>query len=142
MVFVALSDVVTTFSFLQDDLLVAAFLYYFVGLVISRIGSLVVEPILIKLRFLKFADYKDFVAASQKDSKLEVLSEANNTCRTLCSMFLLLLLLKLYDWIAQAVEFLRGQTAILLLIVALFVMFLFSYKKQTKYVADRVEANS
>jgi len=78
-VFVALSKEFTEYSFVQQDLLIAAFLYYFIGLVISRFGSLVIEHFLKRLHFLDFADYKDFVAISKKDEKLEVLSEANNT---------------------------------------------------------------
>lgn len=100
-VFVALSKEITAYSFVQQDILVGAFLYYFIGLVISRFGSLVVEPILKKIKFIEFADYKDFVVASQKDPQIEILSEANNTYRTLLSMFLLVFLLKLYEWVAQ-----------------------------------------
>ena len=45
-VFVALTEAFTSFPFAQDDLLIALFLYYFIGLIISRIGSLFVEPFL------------------------------------------------------------------------------------------------
>jgi hypothetical protein len=140
-VFVALSNALTTYSFVQDNLLVAAFLYYFIGLVISRFGSLVVEPLLKKLHFLRFADYDDFVSASRSDPQIEVLSEANNTYRTLCSTFLLLLLLMLYDWLAQSLAFLRDSKTTVLLIVLLLVTFLFSYRKQTKYIKKRVDMN-
>ena len=138
-VFVALSKEITAYSFVQQDILVGAFLYYFIGLVISRFGSLVVEPMLKKIKFIKFADYKDFVVASKKDPQIEVLSEANNTYRTLLSMFLLLFLLKLYEWIAQFWELLQEQNITILLVI-LFIMFLLSYKKQTNYVNKRVKA--
>src|SRR5436190_18350950 len=76
--FAALADIVTSYKFVQPDLLVGAFVYYFFGLVISRLGSLVIEPLLKALSFLHFASYEDFIAVSQKDAKLEVLSEVNN----------------------------------------------------------------
>ena len=139
-VFVALSKEITAYSFVQQDILVGAFLYYFIGLVISRFGSLVVEPILKKINFIKFADYKNFVVASQKDPQIEVLSEANNTYRTLLSMFVLLFLLKLYESVAQSWAPLQERGIIILLLI-LFVMFLVSYKKQTSYVNKRVKAH-
>ena len=139
-VFVALSKEITAYSFVQQDILVGAFLYYFIGLVISRFGSLVVEPILKKINFIKFADYKDFVVASQKDPQIEVLSEANNTYRTLLSMFVLLFLLKLYESVAQSWAPLQERN-IMILLVILFVMFLVSYRKQTSYVNKRVKAH-
>lgn len=80
----------TELDLIQKDLFVGVFVYYFVGLVISRFGSLLVEPLLKKTNFLKFADYKEFIRASEKDKKIEVLSEANNMYRTFISTFLLL----------------------------------------------------
>jgi len=108
--------------------------------VISRFGSLIIEPLLKTLSFVKFAEYKDFVAVSQKDSKLEVLSEVNNTYRTLASLFSLLLLLKLYVKLEGKFPFLKGWDATILAVLLL-VMFLFSYRKQTSYITKRVEAN-
>lgn len=138
-VFVALSPAVTGYSFVQGDMLVAAFLYYFIGLVISRFGSLVIEPVL-KLRgFLKFANYKKFVSASKEDPKIEVLSEANNTYRTLCAMFALLLILRLYRMLASAIPVLQDWNVVILFTV-LSVMLVFSYRKQTEYITKRIEA--
>ena len=70
----------------RADTLVAVFAYYFMGLVISRIGSLMIEPTLKKVGFLKSADYSKFVLASKTDNKLDVLSETNNMYRTLCAL--------------------------------------------------------
>jgi len=94
-VFAVLAGEIIHYPIVQRDILTGAFLYYFVGLVVSRFGSLIVEPLLKALSFVKFAHYKDFVAVSHEDAKLEVLSEVNNTYRTLASLFSLLLLLKL-----------------------------------------------
>src|SRR6266540_3344577 len=76
--FIIILDGFTTYSFTQDNLIVGAFVSYFIGLVISRFGSLIIEPVLKKISFLRFADYAEFVFASKKDSKIDVLSESNN----------------------------------------------------------------
>ena len=72
--FVCISKYLTDYNFIQDNDFIGAFLYYFIGMVISRFGSLFVEPILKRISFLKFADYKSFVSASKKDDKIELFS--------------------------------------------------------------------
>lgn len=140
-VFVALAPSVSGDFFAQENLLVAAFLYYFIGLVVSRFGSLVVEPVLKRVGFLKFADYDAFVSASGRDAKIEMLSEVNNTYRTFCAMFVLLLVLRLYRKLASTLPGLHEWDVVILL-VASFVMFLFSYRKQTDYITKRVKAKA
>lgn len=137
-IFGVLASEVTHYSFIQQDIVIGLFLYYFIGLVVSRFGSLVIEPLLKRLSFLQFADYKDFVAASKKDEKLELLSEVNNTYRTLCSLFILLLSLKLYEQIQFRFPFLKEWDGIII-VVLLLVIFLFSYRKQTSYITKRIK---
>jgi hypothetical protein len=138
--FVVLSAQFTSYSFIQENLIIGVFLYYFIGLVISRFGSLVVEPILRKSRFLKFADYSEFIFASKKDPKIEILSEENNVYRTMCSVLIGLILLKFYELISFKFYFIQSNNVYFLLIILL-ITFLFSYKKQTSYVVKRIKAN-
>jgi hypothetical protein len=136
--FVVLSSKLTHFSFIQQDIVTGAFLYYFIGLVISRFGSLVVEPLLKWVSFLQFVDYRDFTVASQKDAKLELLSEINNTYRTLCSLFILLLLLRLYEKLEGRFAILK-EWSLIVLAALLLITFLLSYRKQTNYITRRTK---
>lgn len=52
-VFVILLNHFTEFEIKQDNLLLAAFLYYFIGMTISRVSSVVLEPLLKKLKFVR-----------------------------------------------------------------------------------------
>jgi len=135
-IFVAAAQRISSHTFKDENIIIELFLVYFIGLVISRVGSLTIEPALKKLQFVKFAPYKEFVRASLKDPKVDLLSEQNNTYRTLCAVFLSLAILKLYD-IAVAW---RPQTARAFVIVGLFGLFAFAYRKQTEYVRKRIEA--
>jgi hypothetical protein len=139
--FVVLANWITNYSFPQDNLILGAFVCYFIGLVISRIGSLLIEPFLKKISFLKFADYSDFISASKKDSKIEILSEVNNMYRTLCSMLLVLSFLKLFEILTIKVPFLLSFSPYLLIIL-LIVLFLYSYRKQTSYIKKRINSNN
>lgn len=136
-VFAVIGSDILHYPITQHDIVLGAFLYYFIGLVISRFGSLVIEPVLKGISLIEFADYSNFVMASKKDAQIEVLSEANNTYRTFCSLFASLLLLKGYVWIESKFPSLKNWDAILLVTVLL-ALFIFSYKKQSGYVAKRV----
>lgn len=112
--------------------------YYFIGLIINRIGSLVVEPILKKLRFIKYASYPDFVKAVKADSKIDTLSEMNNYTRSLLTSVLLLPVIRILQalslkWMWFSLNWEWGSIALFI------VLFLFAYRKQTNYVRKRVE---
>lgn len=139
-VFAILATKFTDLNLTFDNLFLGAFAYYFIGLVISRFGSVFIEPFLKLIRIVKFADYKDFVTVSKSDNKLEILSEANNMYRTLVSMFLLLFLTFGFEILADKWEFLKNNQDIILL-TFLFFLFLLSYRKQTNYITKRIKAS-
>jgi hypothetical protein len=131
-IFIAIFEKMTVYKIIQTDLLVNAFLVYFIGLVISRIGSLMVEPIFRK--FVTFADYKDFISASKNDKKIEILSEANNTYRTFIALFVVVFILKSYFLFIPS-----NNYGVYILIFFLFILFIFSYTKQIKYITKRIQ---
>lgn len=139
--FVVLAKATTDYNFILENNLLGAFLYYFIGMTISRFGSVVIEPILKKISFVKFREYKDYVKASKQDLKIELLSEVNNTYRTLNSMLIILLLLKLYRLCSLSFE-ISNTLSFTLLIVLITVLYLFSYRKQTSYITKRIDANN
>ena len=113
------------------------FLYYMIGLIISRIGSLILEPLLKRIKFVRFADYEDYVEAVKLDSKIDIFSEQNNMYRTLCSLSIVLVFLKIFDELKHLCPLSDDANGIMILAVLL-VTFLFSYRKQTQYVVKRV----
>lgn len=138
--FAVLSNWITVYRFPLDNIIIGAFICYFLGLVISRVGSLVIEPILKKISFLNFADYKDYISATQKDPIIITLSEANNMYRTLVSMSLLVGILKLYELLEKKISALVNISPYILLL-SLIILFLWSYQKQTNYIRKRVNSN-
>jgi hypothetical protein len=137
--FVVLADACTKYSFVQSNIVLGAFVYYFVGLVISRFGSLVLEPLLKRTGFVRFADYGDFVRASKMDEQIALLSEVNNTYRTLVSLMILLGALRLYQSLDEKFKF-NSEWAMLSLGLTLLIMFAFSYRKQTAYISKRIKS--
>lgn len=138
--FAVLVDATTSLRILHKEIVVGVFVYYFLGATVSRVGSLVVEPILKKVGFVKFAAYSDFVKAVKVDPKIDVLSETNNMYRTLCALMLCVSAVALYDAASKYYKFL-DDAATAVCLVGLSVLFLVSYRKQTSYITKRVEAS-
>jgi len=140
-IFCLIVDKYLSYPLIQQDLLVSLFLYYFVGLVISRVGSLVIEPLLKIIGVLKYSDYKDYVAASKVDSKIDVLLETNNMYRSVTSLFLCILIAIGFNLVSNKYPII-SELSMSITTIFLFLLFLFSYLKQTSYICKRVEIAS
>ncbi len=140
-IFVIIATAISDYNLVQENNFLGGFLYYFIGMIISRSGSVIIEPIFKKTNFVKFREYPEYINASKKDSKIELLSEVNNTYRTLTSMMFLLLVLKLYNFFS--VKFNFGNTiTLMILTILILTLFIFSYRKQTNYITKRIDANN
>ncbi len=134
--FVVALEKFTSYSLIQPDIIVGIFVYYFAGLVVSRFGSLIVEPILKHLSFLKSFDSDKVAALAKTDDKIDIYTEANNMYRTFIGLFVLLLLVKAYELYAPFFPFLN-KYGLYILFVLLLLVFLFSYKKQTEQLVKK-----
>ena len=126
------------YDLIPTDYYQAGIVFYFVGMVNSRVGSLIIEPILKKICWIKFAPYPEFLKAEKNDPKLTVLSQENNVYRSYISVMFIAVIGYIYknisfDWC----QFLKDEP--LVLIVSLLVLFLFAYRKQTAVGRKRVE---
>lgn len=121
---------------INENILLVLIIIYFIGLAISRIGSIIIEPLLKKIKFIEFAQYEEFVKQDRKDHKISLLNETNNTFRTLIATIILLLFLKLYQYLS--IIFCFSQYNCIILIICLLILFLFSYRKQSLYIKRRV----
>lgn len=128
----------TRYQFKVDNVVLEIFIFYFIGLVAGRFGSLVIEPLYKKLGIINTADYKDFIAASKIDSKIETLSSKSNMYRTFIAVFILYAIWGIVDWIVVNFSIPRPYL-IIIGVFLLILLFSVSYRKQTKYVFNRIE---
>lgn len=136
-VYVVILNQISSYDLIQKDIVVGVFFYYFIGLIISRVGSIIIEPILKQLSILNFSDYGKYISASKKDPLIPILSEANNMYRTLCSMLFCLAFTILFENIIPKYLWLETWWSEIL-IITLLALFILSYKKQTDYITKRV----
>lgn len=137
--FAVAAEQITVYHFTRPSLLATLVIYYFAGMVISRLGSLLLDPIGRRTKFLTSCPYTDFALASKSDDKLVLISEINNMYRTLCMAFLALPLLKLYEFAITRLGIPSSATPYVT-DTALFLLFAFAFRKQTHYLVQRVKA--
>jgi len=139
--FCAAASYLGLFHISDTNVVVLIVAYYLVGLIIGRIGSVIIEPLLLRLGWIGYSPYDAFVKASKMDTKLDVLVETNNTYRALLSTAVCLLASLL---LAYARKFLPENSILdqATTITAIAFLFFFAYRKQSMYIRKRVEANT
>lgn len=125
-------------TIIQGNVIEDLFIYYFIGMIISRFGSVIVEPLYKKIRLVQFAEYDDYINASKKDKKIEILSETNNTYRSILSACIVTILAKIYFAISTKVNVLSNYKEVLILLMCC-VIFSIAYRKQTRYIFQRIK---
>lgn len=115
---------------------------YFIGMIMSKLGSIVIEPGLKKFSVIEYISYSDYIKASNINTPINILSETNNTYRTLLAMSFFLLLIKIGIMVnvlclSHGITFFQDYKEWELLIF-LVILFGYSYRKQTIYIYKRV----
>lgn len=143
-VFCYLVSKTTRFSFSGKNIWEDIIIYYFVGIIVGRIGSLLLEKVLIKSRLVKFCDYTDYINAEKEDEKISDLSTKNNMYRSLMSVGICGLGVIVFDigygWLINYGTCVKVLSNILIC-TFIATIFMLAYIKQTNYVRYRIEKN-
>lgn len=153
-IFCIIVEKTTRISFYTEEIWEKLFIYYFIGMIINRIGSIFIEERLKTMKvknkktkekehFLEFTQYSDYIEASSNNSFIIILNETNNTYRTIIAMLIVVMGVKLYDWFLYDRLYNLGvvwNNIIFLIACSLIIiLFIYSYKKQTDIIRERVE---
>lgn len=113
-------------------------LSYSLGLVSSRLGSLIAEPIAKRVGGFSDNTYTEFVLASQQDAKLDVLVETGNGYRTILGACLLFAFVLISNFLIP-IEAKNSLKYAIICLTVILVIFGLSYKKQNSYITRRIE---
>lgn len=149
----------TPFNISSGNEFVNLFVYYFVGLIIGRLGSIILEPIFYHgdqptnedfEKIIAGEEYKPknkplvlrtpgkyYYAAEKTDKTIPTLNSKNNMYRSFIALFICFLLVKVYS--ITLYRYCKVSNLVLLLAgsAALVILFIFSFKKQTDYIMKR-----
>lgn len=137
-IFTVLLKYLVWIDLFQKEILVWVFIYYFIWAIISRVGSLIIEPLFKKICIIEFAKYDDFLKAEKEDKKIADLLEISNMYRTIISLFFMLILIKIYLLIQVYIPLLNTYKN-WIVILLLFILFIISYRKQVNFIKKRVD---
>ena len=126
-VFVSILDKYNEFNinFFDKRFFVQIALLYIIGVILCRIGSLIVQPIMEMLRIINMKEYNKYLKYS--DDTIKKMQRTANEYRTYTAMFFLLMLITQND-----------KT---LLYTFLTLLFGVSYKKQLDFIQQRLVYN-
>lgn len=130
---------------IDNNIIEDIFIYYFFGMLLSRVGSLLVEKIAIKFKFIAYSTCEDFVKAEKNDPKISLLLETNNIYRTNVAIFSSLFVIKtIFLFIGRSEMFINQiyTDSMFFYVLSFFlsITFLLSYRKQTLYIVKRINS--
>lgn len=136
--FLIISSQIMKKNLIIDNLIYSFFEAYFIGIIISRISSLVTEKIIVKIWKLKKEPYEKYIEANKEDDKLEILNQDCNMYRSLCTLMLIELAFKIV--VMFELSSLINKDILFLLVLALLtILFAFSFVKQNRFISSRVK---
>lgn len=136
-IFCFLLEYICSIDILRESVIENLFIYYFVGVAISRVGSIIIEPIAEKAGIISHVDYNDYIIASKTDKMVETLLETNNQYRTITAGGLSIIVIKLYIIAKQSIKGLSYTTPYFIVFFGLIISLL-SLRKQNNYLKKRV----
>lgn len=121
-------------DFKAEDVLFLVVLAYILGVVASRVGSLILEPIALRFDWFEH-DYTGFVEAQKEDDRLLTLTTIANMYRTLAGLMTVLAVLALGSLVPEVFRLwlYTGYG------VSAFLLFLCGWVKQERYVHRRLD---
>jgi len=140
-IFYSLVSHFTKLTLVTGELIYDAFLIYFYGVVISRFGSIVIEPILKATKFIKIVSFDEYCIACKNDPRLPVLTEVSNTYRSLVSALIIFGITYLLDKLFTFIR-LRGEIIIAIVLIGAITLLIFSFRKQTNYIKRLVKTDN
>lgn len=120
-----------------SSIVVDVVVYYFLGMIMGRVGSIILDPILIKFGIVKKGEYNEFIDASIKDEKILTLLESGNMYRTIFAVIIFCLIAKNVKMASTL--WLSEDLSQNLVLAVLAVLFLLSYRKQSYFISRRVD---
>ncbi len=137
--FLYLLQMLGIYSLNMTNWIMTLFVGYLAGMVISRFGSIVIEPWFKKWKIIKYASYLDFLEAEEKDIKIPELLADNNMYRTFVALFFVLIVLEICHTIPAVDVFIHTRWAVLIFLALLLLLYILAYRKQTVFIRKRVK---
>jgi hypothetical protein len=122
---------------MSASLLINLFLYYFIGMTISRIGSMIIEPAYKRLGLVEHNNYNDYLTATERDKHIAQLLEQCNVYRTSVALIASIAIVAAIKTVAFELA-MPDYVLVLILGIVLFSIYTAAYWKQNEFIRKRV----
>lgn len=122
------------YSFDDMNVIILLFCCYAIGVIDSRVGSLVLEPIAMRTGFLEWRDYSWYLDAEKRDERIISLQSVSNMYRSLAGCFIIIFVV----WESRCL-FADNTVVIAIMLILSFVLLLLSWRKQNLYLVRRID---
>lgn len=136
--FLIISSKILEKSLIMDNIIYSFFQAYFIGVIISRISSLIIGNAIKKIWKLKRESYGEYIKACKKDDKIEILNQDCNMYRSLCTLMIIEFILKILV-VFKIQDLINKNILFLLILILLIIVFARSYVKQSNFISLRVK---
>jgi hypothetical protein len=127
----------TVFNLFSDQQAVSLVLLFGYGLVMSRIGSVLMEPIFLKIGIIARPNsYEEFIEAAKTDSRIDRLVEVSNMHRTICASTLTFMGIFVWCYFLEKTN--TSFWSLFLAALAVLILFTFSWRKQEMFIVKRI----
>ncbi len=132
-------DKVLNLNLRDENIWVVIVIGYIAGMVISRIGSFCLDPILKKIKLLKYEPIENYIKAEKMDTKIQELLTDSNMYRTMSTACIVLIIGYIAELIVNSLivsvpELLKWIICLIMLLI----VFTMAYIQQTKKIRNRV----
>lgn len=138
---VVLCRVLSLPAFTAENWFERIVVYFIWGEIVSRIGAVIIEPMMKSCGMVRFAKYADYIAYSSKnkDEANHLLGNAN-LCRTMIALGLVLFFIRIY-YMLPVCGHVRCLTFVLkdIALLGWSMLFMAAYCRQVKFIVGRVE---
>lgn len=118
-----------------DEALAFLLVSFVAGVTANRLGSLLLDPLLRRWKFIKPKDYHSFLMREKADRKLDALVANSGLYRTFFTAGIIYLAAVI---IAPLVTPIGGKALLLIFVVAGMAVFLFAFRKEDGYIHSRI----
>jgi hypothetical protein len=112
--------------------------YYFFGVIIAKTGSVIMQELLQKSSLIEKYSYEDFIKSTQKDDKIQLLSDEATQYRSFLTVSLIIFIILVIHIINISCFTNIGELYLSGFCFYCVILFYFSLKNQTSMICKRI----
>ncbi len=125
-------------NILKDEVILNLFIFYTVGVVVGRVGSIIIEPLFESFGIIDKENYPDYIDAEIKNPKVSTIDEISRFYRSLTTLMMFIIVGIVIEYPMKMYP-MTNVLVMHIVSVLMLILMIKSYSKQSKYTAKRIK---